>query len=178
MRRHALLFVMAWAWACASPAPKKAPDGPPPDVGPRPVAVPVKHPLYARFEQPSLKNACKVDADCHTGGCSDEMCTAEEGVSGPCDAVDKSILAGATCGCVVGQCNWFRTVGGEGAPQGTPCPDGKCAAGLTCVSYYGIAGPRGPKFTSCEVPCQGPAAKCPDGQVCVTVADGPGRRCP
>ncbi|HEX2569563.1 MAG TPA: hypothetical protein VH877_08390 [Polyangia bacterium] len=60
--------------------------------------------------------------------------------------------------------------------QGKPCPDGKCPAPLTCVSYYGFAGPRGPKFTSCEIPCPG-GGKCPPGQTCGIIADGPGQVC-
>lgn len=67
--------------------------------------------------------------------------------------------------------------GGTSLPKQTePCPAGQCAAGLTCVEYYGIAGPRGPKFTSCEIPCKGGGA-CPKGQTCHTVADGPGQVC-
>lgn len=65
--------------------------------------------------------------------------------------------------------------------QGTACAaDGKCVGppdGLACIEYYGIAGPRGPKFTSCEIACASPDVKCPDGQVCITVADGPGAVC-
>lgn len=65
--------------------------------------------------------------------------------------------------------------------QGEPCADGGgCAAepaGLLCVEYYGIAGPRGPKFTSCEIPCAQKGATCPEGQSCVTIADGPGQVC-
>ena len=91
MRRHVLALLLLAA--CSSPK-KKTPDGPPPDVGPRPVAVVSAHPLFARLEQPTLKNACKADGDCHTGGCSEEMCTAEEGVTGPCDVIDKSVLGG------------------------------------------------------------------------------------
>jgi hypothetical protein len=60
--------------------------------------------------------------------------------------------------------------------QSEPCPSGACAAGLACVEYYGIAGPRGPKFTSCEVTCKG-KGPCPAGQKCVTIADGPGEVC-
>ena len=60
--------------------------------------------------------------------------------------------------------------------QAEPCAKGRCAAGLACIEYYGIAGPRGPKFTSCEIRCGGGGA-CPGGQRCVTVADGPGQVC-
>jgi hypothetical protein len=69
---------------------------------------------------------------------------------------------------------------GDGS-QGSPCAEGgQCAAepaGLICVEYFGIAGPRGPKFTSCEIPCAAPATVCPSGQTCRTIADGPGAVC-
>jgi hypothetical protein len=66
---------------------------------------------------------------------------------------------------------------GDSLPgQGQACAEGKCAAGLSCVEYYGIAGPRGPKFSSCEIRCGG-GGKCPGGQTCVTIADGPGQVC-
>lgn len=71
---------------------------------------------------------------------------------------------------------------GSGAGSGKlpaqmePCPDQRCAPGLSCLEYFGIAGPRGPKFTSCEIRCGGGGA-CPSGQKCVTVADGPGVVC-
>ena len=51
-----------------------------------------------------------------------------------------------------------------------------CAPGLTCVAYYGIAGARGPRFTSCEIPCRG-ASDCSGGRKCITIADGPGQVC-
>jgi hypothetical protein len=63
------------------------------------------------------------------------------------------------------------------AKLGTPCDQGACAAPATCVSYYGIAGPRGPQFSSCEVPCADDKAGCPGGTKCVTIADGPGAVC-
>ncbi|MFO0748118.1 MAG: hypothetical protein U1F43_21040 [Myxococcota bacterium] len=67
---------------------------------------------------------------------------------------------------------------GEGqlAEQGQPCDDADCDADLTCVEYYGIAGPSGPKFTSCEIPCSDDSV-CPDNQKCITIADGPGQVC-
>ncbi|MEM9488039.1 MAG: hypothetical protein AAGC55_02780 [Myxococcota bacterium] len=61
--------------------------------------------------------------------------------------------------------------------QGQPCPNDVCAEGLQCLSYYGFAGSRGPKFTSCEHPCADNPKACPEGQTCVTIADGPGMVC-
>lgn len=63
--------------------------------------------------------------------------------------------------------------------QGAPCEAGNtCAPGLTCVVYYGIAGPAGPQFTSCEIKCSTTGKPpCPGGQNCVTIADGPGSVC-
>lgn len=52
----------------------------------------------------------------------------------------------------------------------------RCATGLTCVSYYGFAGTRGPQFKSCEIRCEADKG-CPTGRTCVTVSDGPGRVC-
>jgi outer membrane biosynthesis protein TonB len=60
--------------------------------------------------------------------------------------------------------------------QGEPCKAGQCAKGLSCVEYYGIAGPRGPAMTSCEIRCRG-GKGCPPGQHCATIADGPGQVC-
>jgi len=46
---------------------------------------------------------------------------------------------------------------GPGLPlMGQPCdPAAGCSLGLTCVSYYGIAGKSGPELHSCEFPCPG-----------------------
>lgn len=60
---------------------------------------------------------------------------------------------------------------------GAPCGDGdRCEAG-SCVTYYGIAGPSGPEFKSCEVACTNGKGPCPTGAACVTIADGPGAVC-
>jgi hypothetical protein len=67
-------------------------------------------------------------------------------------------------------------------PKGTPgigdnCgPNDTCGKGLTCVSYYGIAGARGPQFKTCEIKCKADAS-CPADHKCVTIADGPGQVC-
>lgn len=62
--------------------------------------------------------------------------------------------------------------------QGGDCSDSRavCAAGFTCVSYYGIGGPSGPLFQTCEVPCT-TDDDCPPEQTCVRIADGPGDVC-
>jgi hypothetical protein len=63
------------------------------------------------------------------------------------------------------------------AQLGSDCgADGTCPTGLKCASYFGIAGPSGPEFKSCEVGCAAGEA-CPDGSTCVTIADGPGAVC-
>lgn len=56
-------------------------------------------------------------------------------------------------------------------------PNDSCAAGTECVKYYGIAGPRGPEFKTCEIRCSGKGGTCPAGKNCVTIADGPGSVC-
>jgi hypothetical protein len=62
--------------------------------------------------------------------------------------------------------------------QGMPCTgDGRCAEGLACLSYYGVAGPQGPKFSSCELSCMNRPDVCPEGQRCIVIADGPGQVC-
>ncbi|MEO6774290.1 MAG: hypothetical protein ABI467_14940 [Kofleriaceae bacterium] len=52
-----------------------------------------------------------------------------------------------------------------------------CLAPATCVSYFGIAGARGPQFHQCEIKCTPRGTACPDGKKCVTIADGPGSVC-
>ena len=64
------------------------------------------------------------------------------------------------------------------ASLGQPCGAGDaCLAGSSCKTYYGIAGPAGPAFKSCEIACASGASACPAGSKCVTVADGPGAVC-
>jgi len=67
--------------------------------------------------------------------------------------------------------------GSTGPGIGETCgPGDRCAAGLSCVHYYGIAGPRGPEFKTCEIRCKDSSA-CPKGTSCITVSDGPGLVC-
>jgi hypothetical protein len=64
----------------------------------------------------------------------------------------------------------------EGPKLGQPCgAAGACGEGA-CVTYYGIAGPRGGEFTSCEIKCDAHGG-CPKGLQCITIADGPGTVC-
>ena len=65
----------------------------------------------------------------------------------------------------------------SGPAQGEPCPDLHCAKGLRCGQYYGVMGPRGPRFSSCEIRCARTTSACPTGQHCTTISDGPGRVC-
>lgn len=61
---------------------------------------------------------------------------------------------------------------------GTPCGEAdSCSGGTKCTTYYGIAGPSGPAFKSCEIQCVNGKGPCPTGTACVTIADGPGAVC-
>lgn len=148
--------------------------------------VPKDHGLYARFEGTSFKNSCSGDADCFKGGCSSEVCSAANDIAGTCEALDIQIPASASCGCVAGECIWWSDGSASletardnlDAPSEQPggrCGEATCAEGETCIEYYGVAGPRGPKFQTCGIPC--PSGKCPAGKKCVTIADGPGPVC-
>jgi len=68
------------------------------------------------------------------------------------------------------------TAGTEGPKLGEPCGNADSCGEGACVTYYGIAGPRGPAFKSCEIKCD-PQRPCEGGRRCVTVADGPGQVC-
>lgn len=147
--------------------------------------VPKDHGLYARFEGTAFNNACSDDAACMKGGCSGEVCAGNDMGPGTCDVPEVQIPAAANCGCVSGECVWWSdgsltlaAAGGGGQPSeqpGVACGDATCATGEQCIEYYGIAGPRGPKFQTCGIPC--PTGKCGDGKKCVTIADGPGPVC-
>lgn len=65
----------------------------------------------------------------------------------------------------------------SGPTPGEKCgANDTCRAGLECVSYYGIAGARGPQFKTCERRCSD-KMPCSAGQQCNTIADGPGQVC-
>ena len=155
-----------------------------PDDGARVAAVQVTDPLFARVEGTAFDNACSADTDCHTSGCSSEVCSAEADVTTSCE-VQSWPTQGASCGCVTGTCMWYQggTAASGGPAQGTaaehgmPCPQGTCVDGLRCMRYYGVAGAQGPQFSSCEIPCPMPGDKCPSGMECITISDGPGRVC-
>jgi len=197
---RAVLAVLLLPVACDK-KPDAPPDRPPPHVEPptvpEPVAddeppppdptsgrtglVPEGHPQFGRLEGDGFPNGCKADGDCFVGGCSSEVCSAEQGVITTCEAVAiPGWPEDAECGCVSNKCAWWSAGGTTlpgGAPAGDACGDAVCQAPQTCVKYYGIAGPSGPQFESCEVVCTPGKTTCPAGTTCVTVADGPGNVC-
>jgi hypothetical protein len=63
--------------------------------------------------------------------------------------------------------------------EASTCNGEPCESPRRCISYYGIAGPSGPLFHACEIPCELEVDNggCPDGMRCVTIADGPGNVC-
>jgi hypothetical protein len=68
------------------------------------------------------------------------------------------------------------TPAGKGPGLHEKCGAGDACGVGACVTYYGIAGPRGPQFKTCEIKCD-KTTKCPDGMKCAVVADGPGQTC-
>jgi hypothetical protein len=100
------------------------------------------------------------------------------------------VVASGCCPCESGtidratQCSGNAGAGGEGGASSVDlsrlnesCVDGKCPSGLTPIKFYGIAGPAGPEFCWCSIPCGSSASVCPSGTECVNVADGPGLVC-
>lgn len=177
---------------------KRDEDGEPPlaQTGPRIPAVASDHPLYGRFEGTQNPGECTDDDDCFESGCSGEVCSAEQDVMTTCEVVPMDFPPQTACGCVDGTCRWWTGSGGKAgeevstqrpqAAQGTApddalvtCDGKRCKPGQRCVSYYGIAGPQGPEFFSCEWTCDKSKGdtQCPAGTKCVTVADGPGDVC-
>lgn len=149
----------------------------------RTALVPKDHAYHARLEGAGADNACSGDANCFKAGCSGEICAATKDVVSTCEALPVQIPASANCGCVEGQCIWWTADGStlQAAPveepkAGAACGNATCAPDEQCIEYYGVAGPRGPKFQSCGIPC-GAGGKCPEGRKCVTIADGPGPVC-
>lgn len=160
---------------------------------PPPPPPPIDAPVPGRRAQQG--EPCPKGTLCESG----LSCVQFVGVTGqPLATCEIPCKVGGANACPAGQacvaikdgpgevCQPRATGGGDGSGSGAgsgklpaqtePCPDQRCAPGLSCLEYFGIAGPRGPKFTSCEIRCGG-GATCPIGQKCVTVADGPGVVC-
>lgn len=181
----AAVFAVA-AVACENkPAPGDDGVTPPGDDGTQPpgerkAAVPSDHALYDRFEGTGFANACNADNDCYKAGCSSEVCSATPGVITTCEVLPVSLPAGTECGCVSSECIWWNAEGLTLPPVETPaeesCATVLCEPPKVCIEYYGIAGPSGPKFVSCEIRCS-EDKDCPEDQQCVTIADGPGQVC-
>src|SRR5258708_2712577 len=89
--------------ACSASAPQRTVE---PSTARTP-AVATGSPHHDLFEGTSYKNDCAQDPDCHADGCSKEVCSAETGVMTPCLALADQ-PRDATCGCVAGQCIWYR----------------------------------------------------------------------
>src|SRR5262245_18917527 len=64
--------------------------------------------------------------------------------------------------------------GAKGPGIGEKCGANDACGEGTCVSYFVIAGARGPQFKTCEIKCD-KATPCPKGRACTTIADGPGQ---
>lgn len=101
----------------------------------------------------------------------------------PGDATTSAPLVTSTANATPSETTTAPTATPNKAPEVPPssgvCGGRTCAAGETCVSYYGIAGARGPQFHDCVIPCRRGTANdgCPSGKRCTTISDGPGDVC-
>ena len=113
MHRRSSLWALAASLVVLSCGGRSAPPGggEPPDGPPRTPLVPEGHPLYGRLEAPDAKNACAVDADCVKGGCSAEVCAAENVVTTCEMPADGWPIQGSSCGCIQGLCKWYAPDG-------------------------------------------------------------------
>lgn len=119
-----LSITLAFAAGCkdkpqtATPDTGAAPTGAPPTTANRTPAVKADHALYARVEGTSFKNACTKDQECSKGGCSSEVCAAEE-VNSTCEMPAEGFPQGgsALCGCVKAECIWYTETATAAAAQ-------------------------------------------------------------
>jgi hypothetical protein len=87
--------------------------------------------------------------------------------------------AGSSAGAVETPPPVVEPAPGVPSPAGVACGKHTCTEEEQCISYYGVAGPAGPKFEECGIPCKqgAPNDGCPAGKRCQTIADGPGPVC-
>jgi len=124
---------------------------------------------------------CAGDLECGTGQyCrnSDASCQVLGDCNAAADCAEQNlthIQCAGSWACSSNACDWNCSVMLPGMGEQCGANDA-CAAGLDCVHYYGIAGPNGPEFSSCEKTCSN-SSQCGADASCVTIADGPGQVC-
>src|SRR3954466_11125718 len=107
--RHALLVAASLSLSCTRPAeppPTSEAWSSAPVVG-RVPAIKATDPRYDDYEGVGAKNACASDAECHSSSCGNMLCSAESIVGDVC-RVDDRAPDGAGCGCVFGECIWWK----------------------------------------------------------------------
>jgi eight-cysteine-cluster-containing protein len=142
----------------------------PGDASDRVPMIAADHPLHDRLEGSDFGNACEADAGCFRGGCSGEVCSAEEGVNTTCEVLEVRFPADAQCGCLGGACRWWSPSGSgvAGGPtsaavptghEGTPpdttlaaCGTRTCKPGQACVEEPRLTGDDGPVRRTCVWP--------------------------
>lgn len=55
----------------------------------------------------------------------------------------------------------------------TDCTAASCPPSMQCLAWYGVSGPLGPKYMTCEIPCDPASPSCPNGLSCAGSGDGP-----
>jgi len=60
---------------------------------------------YSRYESEDKAGECSGDLGCYVGGCSSEVCSAQEGINTTCDVVET---IPAVCKCIRSTCLWVE----------------------------------------------------------------------
>jgi len=115
-------------------------------------------PSFELFEGTFFNNECLGDDDCFVGGCSGEVCTAEEGVNTMCLVLES--LPTGSCGCVNNQCIWHDSSCDSGIDCSlVSCLIPDCGGGETFVPEGGCC----PKCVNDEAPVDVSCETCPGG---------------
>jgi eight-cysteine-cluster-containing protein len=124
MRNALSILVLSFLFACpkrTETQADRADPPPPPAATDRVPAVAKDHPLYARVEGTSFANDCTGDDGCMMGGCSSEVCAAEQ-VTTTCEMPAEGFPKGDGCGCVGGQCVWYDAQRSNDTETATTAP--------------------------------------------------------
>jgi eight-cysteine-cluster-containing protein len=105
----------------------------------------------------STNRSCQTNADCHTDGCSGQVCAGEnENIITTCEYRDcyNANSYGLTCGCINNYCQWNKATSTNPACGNNRCETGESSICPAC--YYSVPACLAPcTVGSCPEDCRG-----------------------